>query len=227
MQGHKMHHSNRIGYWLGVCAVFISVFSSIVHGRGFSANSELSIFVGSAVPIGEFGRNSVDNSGYAETGFCMMLEAGKELSEVLAFNSSATLTNNGFAAKSLEKHATDFSVSAGNYNIIWAMSGLTYAVAPVLFPGVYVIGQVGLMLSKYPNVRYSTATESIRQTTRISSAYAICLGSGIVKGRLNFSLRYYRAEPEYQQIAGHIGELGISKMKISADNLQILIGLNF
>lgn len=210
--------------------LFVLGSPSSVLAQEHAPQMRFSLYGGAAVPQGEFGSISGDKGGFANTGFCAMIEGSRVLAENINWISSVSLAINGTDEASLENDVQDIypdiTVTSGNYTTIWAMTGIGFETIASPEIRIYGLGQMGLLFSSFPDITFSSGGESISQTTTSEVAFAYGLGTGIIINKLNISIRYYASEPEYKQSVSYMGETTSAKTKMPAAILQLMFGFS-
>ena len=191
--------------------------------RGF----KISLFGGVAFPQGDFGSTSGEEAGFANTGFCIATEAQQTLSSNLIWPSTLLVAFNSFDESSLQKQIEDYggSISTGNYYTTWIMTGIGYETSINPATKIYFEGQIGLLLSSFPDITFFYETISITQTTKMATAFAYGFGGGIAFNKFNIGMRYYTAKPEYEQSASYGGDVYKAKVSLPASILQLMVGI--
>jgi hypothetical protein len=185
-----------------------------------------SLYGGASLPQGDFGSTNGDKAGYAKTGFCVMIEGSKNLNESLNWISSVSLALNSLDESEMENKLSGFTVSSGNYITTWVMTGVGFETVASPSVKIYGIGQIGLLLSSFPDIKLSSGGTSITQTTKMGTSFAYGFGAGVIITKINIGIRYYSGEPEYEQTASYGNVTGSAKVKMPATVLQLLIGFN-
>ena len=214
-------------YYLVFVLVLVFILSSNICAQENVTSKRLSLYGGAALPQGDFSSTNSDKAGYAKTGFCAMIEVSKFLNESINWTSSISLAINSLDESSLEDQLSGMTVTSGSYITTWAMTGIGFekTVSPTV--KIYGLGQIGLLLSSFPDIKLSYGGESITQTTKLGTAFAYGFGAGVIINRINIGIRYYSGEPEYEQSASYSGVSGTAKVKMPATILQLLVGFNF
>lgn len=211
-----------------LCSIIFLVFSftNVMFSQENISPMSFSLYGGVAFPQGDFSGTSGDKAGYANTGFCAMIEASKNLSGTVNWTSSISLAINSLDESSMEDQLSGFTVTTDNYITTWAMTGIGFETIASPTVKIYGLGQVGLLISSFPDIKLSYSGESITQTTKAGTAFAYGFGAGVIINKINLGLRYYSGEPEYEQSASYSGVSGTAKVKMPATILQLLVGFS-
>lgn len=179
------------------------------------------------MPQGDFGSTSGEKGGYASTGFGGMLEMSKNMNNNINWVTSVSMDINSMDAATMTNQWGQGTVTAGNYVTTWVMSGIGIESAASPTVTVYGVGQIGLLFSSFPDITLSSGGQSITQTAKLANAFAIGFGAGFIINKFSVGLRYYTAEPEYEQSATYMGYTGTAKVKMPAAVLQLMVGVIF
>jgi hypothetical protein len=200
------------------CDIYAQEASPVVH---------FSIFGGAAFPLGEFTRTTEYDAGFANTGYCALVEVDKNINKYLYWLSSVSLAVNGMDQSSMQnllgnllpnfnsnlyRYYGGTNVSAGQYTTTWAMMGFGYELPLTNAVRIYSVEQIGILMSIYPDISesyYINQSDNILvpypakagTATLIAgkgTALATELGAGIIINNINLSLRYYTGEPYYK-----------------------------
>lgn len=207
--------------------VLLITMTNLIFSQVNSPNFSFSIHAGTSFPYGDFGASLSDKAGYAKTGFSGMLEGTKKLTDNVNWVSSILLSINSLDERTMEEYLTGYSVTTTNYLTNWLVSGFGFSTAPSSKLTLYCLGQIGLLVSLFPDlILTDTYGDEINQTTETATAFGYSFGLGIKINKVNLSLRYYSAEPEYLQTAT-MGTISNSeKVKMPASMFNLLIGFN-
>ena len=211
------------------CSVLflVSIFSNtILAQENITYPMRFSLYGGAALPQGDFGSANGEKAGYAKTGFCASFEGSKNISESINWVSSVSLALNSVDESEIESKLSGVTVSSGNYITTWTMTGVGFETVASPSVKIYGIGQMGLLLSSFPDITLSAGGTSITQTTEMGTAFAYGFGVGIIINKINLGIRYYTGEPEYTESASYGGTTNTFKAKLPATILQLLIGFN-
>lgn len=201
-------------------------FSNSVFAQDNTNQMRFSLYGGAALPQGDFSSTNGDKAGYAKTGFCVMIEGSKNIAESINWVSSVSLASNSLDESEMESKLSGISVSSGNYFTTWAMTGVGFETVASTSVKIYGAGQIGLLLSSFPDITLSSGGTSITQTTKMGTAFAYGFGVGMIINKINIGIRYYTGEPEYTEKASYGGISNTYKAKLPATVLQLLIGFN-
>lgn len=228
-------------YYFRSVLFLVFIFSnSIFAQESASSPMHFSLFGGLALPQGDFGNTGNgsydDKAGFANTGFFAMLEAAKNLNESVKWVSSLSLALNSLDESAMKSNYfdSDYKVTTGSYLTSWAMTGIGYetAISPTI--NIYGVGQIGLLLSSFPNIKVSyRGSPEATATTKGGTSFAYGFGAGVIINKINIGLRYYSGKPEYEQPGGYYyytyqGEFTTSTEKVQrpATILQLMVGIN-
>jgi hypothetical protein len=204
----------------------VLIFCNNVFSQDTPSNVRFNLFGGAAFPQGDFGSTSGQKAGYASTGYSGMLEGSMVLSDEIILVSSVLVAVNSLDASSIEDKISPIRVSAGSYFTTWPMAGIGIETAVSPSVKIYGLAQVGLLISSFPDITLSYQGESITQTTKTATAIGLGIGAGFIINKINLGMRYYSAEPEYEQTASYSGVSNTAKVKLPASVLELLIGFN-
>jgi len=213
---------NSLYYFFVICYFF----SGVLTAQEYAPPMSFSLYVGAALPQGDFSGTTGDKAGLAKTGFCAMIEGAKSLNESVNWVSSISLALNSMDESAIESQMSGPTVSAGNYITTWAMTGIGFETVASPTVKIYGVAQLGLLLSSFPDVTISYGGTSITQTTKMGTAFAYGFGAGVLINRFNIGLRYYTGEPEYEESASYSGVSRTVKVKLPATILQLMVGFS-
>ncbi|MCH8941602.1 MAG: hypothetical protein IIA48_04070, partial [Bacteroidetes bacterium] len=204
------------------------IFSNSIFAQTNTTQGRFSFLGGVALPQGDFGSTEIGNekAGYAETGFGLMIEASKLFSENVNWTTSISLAINEVDGNTLSNQL-GATVTVGKYITTWALTGLGFDAPITPSFTIYGLGQVGLLVSKFPDITITGIGTSISQTTKITTAFAYGFGAGFIIGKVNIGVRYYSSEPEYEQTGSIGGVTSTVKVKLPAKILQVMFGVKF
>ncbi len=170
---------NSIYYYCSV--LFLAfIFSNSSFAQENTSQIQYSIYGGAALPQGDFSSTSVKKAGFANTGFCAMIESSNILSESMNWISSFSLAVNSVDEVSMENQLSGITVTTGNYLTSWIMTGIGFQTIASPTVKIYSLGQIGLLLSKLPDITFSSGGQSITQTTNTGTAFAYGFGAGVI-----------------------------------------------
>jgi hypothetical protein len=215
-----------LSYYFGMILFLLFTFSNSVFAQDNTNQMRFSLYGGAALPQGDFSSTNGDKAGYAKTGFCVMIEGSKNIAESINWVSSVSLASNSLDESEMESKLSGISVSSGNYFTTWAMTGVGFETVASTSVKIYGAGQIGLLLSSFPDITLSSGGTSITQTTKMGTAFAYGFGVGMIINKINIGIRYYTGEPEYTEKASYGGISNTYKAKLPATVLQLLIGFN-
>ena len=206
----------------------VFIFSNSIFAQENTSPMRFSLYGGAALPQGDFSSTNGNKAGYAKIGFTAMVEGSKILSESVNWTSSIALAINSLDESEMENKlsGTGITVSSGNYITTWAMTGVGFETVASPSVKIYGIGQIGLLLSSFPDITLSSGGTSITQTTKMGTAFAYGFGAGVIINKINLGIRYYSGEPEYTETASYGGITNTFKAKLPATVLQLLLGFN-
>jgi len=216
----------KLTYYLSIVLFLLFTFSNIVFAQESITPLRFSLYGGAALPQGDFSSTNGDKAGYAKTGFCVMIEGSKNIAESINWVSSVSLASNSLDESEMESKLSGISVSSGNYITTWVMTGVGFETVTSPSVKIYGSGQIGLLLSSFPDITLSFGGTSVTQTTEMGTAFAYGFGVGIIINKINIGIRYYTGEPEYTEKASYGGITNTFKAKLPATVLQLLIGFN-
>jgi len=221
---------NSTYYFCSSVLFLVFIFSNSIFAQENTSQMRFSFYGGAALPQGDFSSTSGKNAGFANTGFCVLIEGSKILSESVNWTSSVSLAINSLDESSLENQLENqfygITVTTDNYITTWAMTGVGIETSASPTVKIYGLGQMGLLLSRFPDITLSYGSASITQTTKMGTAFAYGFGAGVILNKINFGIRYYSGEPEYEQTASYGGVTGTAKVKMPATILQLMLGIN-
>ena len=214
-----------------ICFYSIFLFSVFIFPQGIFAQKNITpmrfkLYAGASLPEGDFSSIHGEKAGYANAGFCGLIEGSKLIGESVTWVSSVSLSSNKLDDGEMERQLNGISVSAGNYITTWLMTGFGFETPASPTVKFYGHGQIGLLLSSFPDITLSYMGQSVTQTTSLGTSFAYGFGGGILINNVNLGLRYYTGEPEYVETAGNNGATSTFKAKLPATVLQLLIGIN-
>ena len=228
---------NSMCYFCSVLFLFL-ILGSNASAQESTSSMHFSLFGGLSLPQGDFGGTEKDNdkAGFAKTGFCAMAEGTKNLNENVLWVSSLSIALNSMDESAMQSlHYAPYQVTAGSYLTSWAMTGIGYetVISPTI--NLYGVGQIGLLLSSFPEVNAEQAEYTWKYTTKMGTSFAYGFGCGIKINKINVGLRYYSGEPEYEQTETQTNDniysysygtyTSTKKVKMPATVLQLLIGI--
>ena len=191
--------------YLFLVIISISIFFSISYAQEVNPYMHFSIFGGAAFPVGDFSSTTAIQSGYANTGYCAMIEADKNISQDIYWTSSASLAINEIDQNGIENSSggiiggLEMPVnSSGNYTTTWIMTGFGFELTVSPSIKIYGTGQIGLLISSYPSISASQNGLFITVNSKTGTSFADQLGSGIIINKINLCLRYYAGDPFYK-----------------------------
>lgn len=190
----------------------------------FSGNTmSLTLFGGVSLPQGDFGANDKQKAGYALTGFCVGLEGATPLSQEISLKGSFLISLNAMDEDEMKNQlGSGWGVSAGSYLTSWGLVGAEFAIPAGPSSKVYAEAQAGLLFSSFPDITLSYGNASVKQTTKTATAFALGFGGGIRFDKVAMGIRYFSAEPEYEQSAMSSS----TKVKLPAALLLLTLGIN-
>ncbi len=101
------------------------IISNLLFAQDNLEPISLSLYAGTALPQGNFGRTDVQKAGFAKTGFCAIIEASKNLEENVNWITSVDLAVNNLNYTEIQNlQKSDVKVTAGNYLTTWIMTGI-------------------------------------------------------------------------------------------------------
>ena len=210
-------------------AILLIVFclSGNIFAQGESLPMRISLFGGMVFPQGDFGTNSMDKGGYAKTDFGGMIEMSKRLKGKARWVTSISLDANKLDVSAMESQSGNIHITGGSYTTIWAMTGIGLETSSSSNIKVYIIVQGGMLISSVPDISYYAENVPIKQTTALGNAFAFGFGGGVIINKINFGLRCYTGEPEYEQTVtyGRYSHTANDEMRTTV--LQLMIGINF
>ncbi len=213
-------------YYFSFVLFFVFTFSNNIFAQENTSSMRFSLYGGAALPQGDFSSTNGVKAGYAKIGFLGMIEGSKYLSESVNWTSSISLAINSLDESEMENKLSGITVSSGNYITTWAMTGVGFETVASPSVKIYGIGQIGLLLSSFPDITLSSGGTSITQTTKMGTSFAYGFGAGVIINKVNLGIRYYSGEPEYEQTASYGGSTATAKVKMPATILELLIGIN-
>lgn len=213
-------------YYFGFVLFLVFILSNNICAQENATPMRFSLYGGAALPQGDFGSTNGDKAGYANTGFCAIIEGSKILIESVNWTSSISFAINSLDESSMEDQSSGITVTTDNYITTWAMSGIGFETIASPTVKIYGLGQIGLLLSSFPDIKLSYGGESITQTKKMGTAFTYGFGAGIIINKFNIGIRYYSGEPEYEQSASYSGVSSTAKVKMPATILQLLVGFN-
>ena len=236
---------NSMCYFCSVLFLLL-ILGSNSFAQESTSSMQFSLFGGLSLPQGDFGSTAnaknENKAGFANTGFCAMVEGSKSLNENVMWVSSLSLALNSMDEDAIKSDYfnSDYSVTAGSYLTVLAMTGIGYetAISPTI--DIYGLGQIGLLLSSVPDIKgtianYSSGNLDVNITTKMGASFAYGFGGGIKINKINIGLRYYSSEPEYEITGNSTYTSGsytskdtkTEKFKKPVTVLQLLVGFNF
>lgn len=194
--------------------------------------THFTLFGGLMLPQGDFGNTNGEKAGYAKIGLGAEFEVNYMYDPIIYWTTSATISVNSIDEDVLAKQMSEIfpsnvSVSAGDYTLIWALTGLNLETKTPSGVIIYGNGKVGILFSSFPNIKILLGGTTINQTTEMGIALAIGLGAGVKINKLNLGIRYYTGEPNYKQKANFGGIESTAKVKLPATLLSLVVGYNF
>ena len=222
---------NSMCYFCSVLFLLLMLGSN-TSAQESTSSMHFSLFGGIALPQGDFGGTEKDNdkAGFANTGFCAMIEGSKNLNESVMWVSSLSFALNSLDESAIQNpYGGDFKATAGSYLTSWAMTGIGFetAISPTI--NGYGVGQIGLLISNVPDVEVSSADYhySEKFTTKMGTSFAYGFGAGVIINKFNIGLRYYTGKPEYEQtVTDSYHSSGTTeKFQMPATVLQLLVGI--
>ena len=228
-----------------MCYFYSILFLLLISGSNAFAQENtssihFSLLGGLSLPQGDFGSTAnaknEDKAGFANTGFCAMVEGSKNLNESIMWVSSLSLALNSMDESVGRSRYSEEKATVGSYLTSWAMTGIGYetAISPTI--NIYGTGQIGLLLSSVPDVEASSgySASSFKVTTKMGTSFAYGFGGGIKINKINIGIRYYTGEPEYEEsevysysTAGYSSSsTDTRKVQRPATVLLLMIGIN-
>ncbi len=231
---------NSMGYFFSVLFSLL-IFCNNAFAQESTSPIRFSLFGGIALPQGDFGSTTNAKNeykaGFANTGFCAMIEGSKNLNESVMWVSSLSLALNSMDESAIQSpYGKDYKVTAGSYLTSWAMTGIGFETAISSTINIYGVGQIGLLLSSFPEVKVSYLSYiDETTTTKMGTSFAYGFGAGVIINKFNIGLRYYSGKPEYEQSTStvHRSDMGTStrastkKVQMPTTVLQLMVGINF
>ncbi|MDR3628643.1 MAG: outer membrane beta-barrel protein [Ignavibacteriaceae bacterium] len=199
------------------------------YAQEVSPLMHFSIFAGGAFPEGDFGSTSGEKAGYAKTGFSAMVQGDKSLSESIYWTSSISLAINSLDESSM-RSATGVSgmnITTTNYYTTWVMTGVGFETPVSPTVKIYGSAQLGLLVSKFPDVTISYNGISVNQTADMATAFAYGFGAGFWLNNFNLGLRYYTGQPKYKETASYGNNSYSVNEDLPATVLQVMFGIRF
>jgi hypothetical protein len=207
------------------------IYSICLNAQDESSKFHFGVFVGLSAPEGDFGSTSSEKAGFADIGFCGMVEGSFEFVPRYYWTTSISLSINSLDVESLQNNLqqilSGINIDAGNYTTTWFMTGLgsKMDLSPTI--KLYALLQLGLLVPSYPDITLSYGAESITQTTSSNPAFAYGFGAGLNISQFDIAFRYYLSEPEYEQSASYQGEKTLVTVSMPTRIIEILLGYNF
>jgi hypothetical protein len=199
-----------------------------------------SVFGGAAFPLGDFSSTTANDAGFANTKYCAMIEADKNISEDVYWASSISFAVNGFDKNSLQSSLGNYlavlignnmgfesNVWSGHYTTTWIMTGFGFEVPFSPTIKIYSVEQIGLLISTFPDISFVNYNTTGTLTTTTGTAFATELGVGVIIHNINLGLRYYTGEPYYKQTLAFAGSTENVREDFPVTILQFIIGYNF
>ena len=216
---------NSIFYFYSVLFL-VFIFSNSIFAQKNTSQMHFSVYGGAALPQGDFSSTNGQKAGFAKTGLCGMVETTKYLNENVIWISSISLAINSLDENEMENKLSGSTVSSGNYITTWAMTGVGFKTVVSPSVNIYGAAQIGLLLSRFPDITLSSGGKSITQTTKMGIAFAYGFGAGVVINEINLGIRYFSGEPKYEETARYNGVTYTAKVNMPATILQLLFGIN-
>jgi len=216
--------------------IFIFIFSNSIFAQG---TYQFRLYAGAVFPQGDFGSTSTEKAGFANTGFCIMLEG-----EAISYVNVTWVSSVSFAVNSLDESSmrdqisqelsqvlgspVSITLDVDSYITTWIMTGIR--VQKFITPSVtlYGSGQIGLLLSRFPDIKVYLMDVPITQTTTMGKAFAYGFSAGTcINDKVSIGIAYYSSEPEYEQTASSMGTtLADVRVKLPASVLQLMVGIS-
>ncbi|RLD12934.1 hypothetical protein DRI50_08210 [candidate division KSB1 bacterium] len=212
---------------LAIALLIFSVASAQNTNRKKAPSYRLGIYGNVIVAQAEFASTNGSKAGFANNGVGAMFEFVRYTKFPFNWISSVSFASQSFKAGALQDQTPEYGITADNYITTWLMTGLAHekSFGPEL--SIYGLGQIGLLLSKYPDIFYATNNlDEYKQTTSMGKALAFAAGIGIKYNLLNLGVRYYAAFPEYKQKSPFTNGSSV-KRNLPAKILQVVFGINF
>jgi hypothetical protein len=184
----------------------------------FEAGSErpvsFSLLAGAGIPAGDYSNGT--NVGFACRG-----EVNYHLSETLGWATSATASFNG------PKNVPS-SYDVGSFSSVFLLTGLRFEVPAQGRSGLYLQGQLGLLIGGTPSVSASVVGITATQPSASGTAFGYGIGAGvIVNDRFHLSINFLKGTPEVTVTASGGGYAYSSKGEIPFSIILIGAGVSF
>jgi hypothetical protein len=218
----------------------ISLFCSRTYAQEDSRLLHFTFFGGAAFPLSDFSSTTANNAGFANTGYCVMIEADKNISKDVYWASSISFAVNGLNKNSLQSSmGTSLAILIGNnmgfvsnvwadnYTTTWIMTGFGFEMPVSSAIKIYSVEQIGLLISTFSDISFSNYNTSGTLTTKAGTAFAAELGAGAIIDNINIGLRYYAGEPYHRQTLTFSGSTEDIREEFPVTIVQFIIGYNF
>ena len=188
----------------------------------------VSLYGGASIPMGDFSKTGVNKSdGFANTGFCAMLEGRMTLSESFLWVSSITMSINGMAEGDLQNRSFGYKVSADSYNQFWFLTGFSFDLINRSKSKLIGILQIGTLVPSFPDITYSSnniisGTQSA--TGSLTLAYGFALE--MLLKDISISVKYSAASPEFEITNKWTNYSYKNTFTLPQNNIQIMLGVN-
>ena len=210
------------------CTIVFLLFSITLAknpAKKKALSHRIGLYGGVMLSQGEFASTKGSKAGFANNGIGLMAEFVQYTKYHINWISSISFTDNSFKSGALQDQHSEYGVTADNYFTTWIMTGLshTQSFGPEL--SIYGLAQIGLLLSRYPNIYYATSQVELKEETSTGKSFAYGVGGGIRYNFINLGVRYYLASPKYQQTSPfHQGSVS---RNLPTKILQVVFGINF
>jgi hypothetical protein len=192
------------------------------------AKAQFGIYGGLALPTGDFGETSGDNSGLAKSGFCGGLELifGLPIQAPIDIGIVASVT--GLYNEMDLKTSQGMKVDADPWITVWPMVGgrVSLPVGQLSFYGTL---QLGGVFARFPEISYTYTGSSAKSTYKadpVVKFVAFSVGAGVGFGPLRVGLRYLDAgQVEFEIKSSSATQGGSGKEKIGISALCVTVGL--
>ena len=177
-----------------------------------------SIFGGAAIPVGDFGDNSISNanSGLATTGFSLGMEATAPVDETVRIPITFL-----YASNTMDDQITqNTGIEVGSYSNIFALIGIQFINQSSSKTRFFLAMQGGALFSTFPDMSYGSQT--ISGSSGQSLAYSI--GAGLIfNNKVKLDGRLVGGKPEFTISNGGNSLTGKQPISLAIFSLGIFL----
>ena len=192
---------------------------------------QVSLFGGVSIPSGDFASTSGTTPGYAKTGYGFGAQYNYFLPNSIFWSLSLNLAFNPMDESAVRQAIgvpSTVSADISSYSTITPMVGFGFYSSSnpdVIFYGQ---GQIGILFGSTPDIKFSSGSVSVTQSSASSTAIAYGFQAGVtISGKISLSARYISGKPKYKVTASGGGSSFSSEFEQPTGLFQVFAGIAF